>query len=206
MISNNTKLEATELTNEELIASGKTNDVIETIIIKNKGLIYDTMKKLNMMGDDMAYAVGAEAMYRAVLDYKLDSKAKFSTYASMCMYNAIAGHIRSTKRKKHTFATSLEQELIDMDSKDKAKFMDSGVDVCEECISNDTVERIMKCTEEILKIPMSKKSKAVLTTWYESKFTLQAYELANIHECSRAYVSTTIGFFRKELKSRMKGL
>lgn len=194
---------STELSNEEIIKQGLTQENIEKLIVLNKGLVFDNINSLHRRDDDMTLAVGYEALYKAILSYKPEYKVKFSTYAYKCVFNAIATHIRRETSNKETFTISLDSFYDDGYDGDKTDIAKDTVDVCEECVALDSVDVIMRHAESLTHAPMSDLCRKVVTAWVDSKFELTGAELADMFGCTRAAVTLHLQWFRKELKIRL---
>ena len=72
-------------------------DTTEQLIIKNEGLVYYTLDLLNCKYSDEAISVGYEALWRAIETFDTSKNVKFSTYAVVCIRNAIWDMFRAQK-------------------------------------------------------------------------------------------------------------
>lgn len=84
----------------------------EELIINNQGLVHHIVNQFNpqnqMEHDDYA-SEGMYGLIKAARTYDKSKKAKFSTYASMCIKNEILMYLR--KNKKNKFTCSLDMAL-----------------------------------------------------------------------------------------------
>ena len=72
---------------------------INKVIADNIGLVYTGLKKFYLLNDPDAESFAYEALWRAAQTYKTDEGTVFSTYAMVCILNALGCHVRRLNKK-----------------------------------------------------------------------------------------------------------
>lgn len=85
----------------------------EELIANNMGLVYMQLHSLNLAYDDEAFSHAMEGLMNAARSYEPDKGVQFSTYASVCIYNAIQMLIRKRNAKKQLTVVSYEEPLFE---------------------------------------------------------------------------------------------
>ena len=176
---------------------------IDTIISDNVGLVYAQLNRFNLSTDQDAESDAYEALYRAALTYAPDKGIEFSTYATCCIYNALAGHMRSLKSKHITNTLSLDDPVSFEDScmtRIDTICIDNSVET--EFIQKERSYMLWKAIE-MAKGRLSGSSLNVVEHWIASDFTAKQKELANMVGVSQSYASTAIGHFKKYLREAL---
>ena len=75
-------------------------DDINDKIASNVGLIFKQLNKFNLAEDPEAESIGYEALYNAILTYDQSKSVQFSTYASVCIYNALGSYVRTQNKQR----------------------------------------------------------------------------------------------------------
>ena len=94
----------TIMSDEELVEAAQSGnkDAMDDIILRYKNLVYMTASRYYMQGFDNDDIVqeGMLGLYSAILDYK-GGKAKFKTFATMCITRKIISLLKSATRQKN---------------------------------------------------------------------------------------------------------
>lgn len=180
---------------------------IEKVIQDNMGLVYKQLHRFNMINDADAYSYAVEALWTAATTYSASKNTKFSTYASVCIYNAIGSYLRKLKTQQKVVMLPYDHSDLGNDDLDYASYnsamtiQDTPLDYCERKELQEVLSRVYhkvlsECTTEI--------SKQVVTEWYLSQGTVQQTELAKKLGTSQPHVSRIISAakykFKKELE------
>lgn len=176
----------------------------ENLIQNNIGLLGAQLTKLHLLNDDEAYSEGLMGLYNAATTYDTTNGTKFSTYATTCIYNALASYIRKQNTLINSNTISYDAPLTD----------DSQLTYADVLVSEDTadttylstvgVDLIKRCVDEILDETTNAKAKAILSIWIDSNFTAQQKHIAESIGCGQTYVSKVIVNFRQVLRRRLK--
>src|SRR5690554_1463642 len=70
------------------------------LIAKNKGLVYKQLHSYSLINDPEAVSLGFEALLNAIETYDRSKSVKLSTYATVCINNALGNYIRRMKKKR----------------------------------------------------------------------------------------------------------
>ena len=94
-----------ELTDEELVMKFKSGEeqAMDFIMNKYKKTVRNKAKALYLMGGDEDDLIqeGMIGLFKAVMDYKPDKEATFSTFANLCISRQMYSAIEASLRKKH---------------------------------------------------------------------------------------------------------
>src|SRR5206468_11573714 len=101
---------------DALAIMSKTKEVVDELLQLNYGLIDKQLRKLYVENHPDALSFGYEALYNAIMTYDHKKKIRFSTYASVCIYNAIGNYIRKLKSMEATQVISLNAPIKGMDN------------------------------------------------------------------------------------------
>lgn len=182
-----------------LLQQPKTKDVVDKLLVLNYGLMNKQLKKFYLLNDPDALSYAYEALYNAILTY--NSKSKFSTYASVCIYNKLGSYIRSIKRNEDTdlvyYQTPVGNKCI-MDYIPGGTTADA--EILSECGST-LIEHTVKQLRGEVTNPIQGQ---ILDCWIEHNYAIPHDEIANRMNCTQSYVSQVIKKFRIKLKSKLE--
>jgi DNA-directed RNA polymerase specialized sigma subunit len=183
----------------ELLSLPKTEEVIEELLVANKGLMYKQLYKFHLVNDQDAYSHALMALHRAIMTYDASKGAAFSNYASVCVFNGLGCYVRGLKSgiEEVSYDVMIGEDvsfLSTMESKDTAdgRYM-----------TYKNIVGIYKILNESLaKLP--KLNKLVVSLWIDSEFMLNQSELAEATQCSQSYVSRILTDFKKIVKNKLR--
>ncbi len=188
------KLEEQGLTAQEL------NDIIEV----NMGLVKRQIRRFDMWHDAEAWSQATEALMRAAQTYDDTHVAKFSTYATACIYNALCGHYNSlhlkTRPEPYSYNAPVDSEDVDTyeDFLTDGETIETFVDKRER---TTLLSKVLK--EEIDKLPDLKQR--IIYLWEENDFKVSDTAIAEEVGCSQSYVSFTLKVFCNNMRKALKG-
>lgn len=160
------------------------------------------MTKLKLLGNDDAFGVGCEALWKAALSFKKERGVKFSTYAYVCIYNALGMHIRKVVRERdmgliyYEAPTSAEDSLINI--------LPGVLNVEEAIIEKEKIAFINKLLKDYVRTRSSKQQKQIVIEWIKSGFKSKTVDIAEQVGVSQGYVSVVIKNARAYIKRRME--
>ena len=188
---------------DELLLMDKSPEVVEELIKLNTGLIWEQLKKFGLVGDPEALSIGYEALYKAIMTFNTSRSSKFSTYATVCIYNSLGSYVRSlnTIINKNTISYDVpvdDKGTVHLDSFESALTADGRL------LEEAGVEEIMQCVEQCIAEVNNKTQRNILKYWRDSMFKATHKEIAAKFNCSQSYVSQTINRFRCNLKNKLE--
>ena len=178
---------------------------IDIMISDNTGLVYAQLNRFNLTRDQDAESAAYDALYRAALTYKPSKGVEFSTYATCCIYNALASHLRSIKAQHSVEIVSLHDTVSFNDGKTTER-IDSI------CVDNSIESTFVKKEKSELFWIAINNAKARLTNeasielveaWIASDFTTKQKDLAIVANVTQSYVSTAISTFKRYLREEL---
>lgn len=175
-------------------------------IADNTGLIFKQIHAFNLSNDPDAESIGYEALYKAIKTYSPNNKAKFSTYATVCIYNALGMYLRKKNRVRQLDIISYNSTIryADGQTHELLDTIESDVDLIDDYCKVELHEYTRKCFTEELQRLSSEKQIAIITAWEKSEFTATTIALSNTTGVSQSYVSQTLNNFKNKMKLRLE--
>lgn len=176
---------------------------INDLIIKHKGLVYKQLHKFGLVDDPDAISYAFEALYNAIQSYKTDKNSKFSTYATVCIYNRLGSYVRSLNTQILQNTTSYdapinEEGMTMLDVLDSSAGIDDAIML--DCTINDITVCIILCMNEL----SNELHRKIVGTWVDSGFSMTHTNIADMLGCTQSYVSQVIKVFRYNLKKKLE--
>lgn len=176
---------------------------IDKMISENTGLVYAQLNRFGFRDDQDAESAAYGALHKAAITYKPDKGVEFSTYATCCIYNALAGRLRSIKSQQSVEVVSLS---------DPVGFEEGNATRLDKiCVDNSVESTFINKEKSILlwqainnaKDRLSGTSAKVIECWMQSDFTAKQKELASETGVSQSYISTALGQFKRYLREEL---
>lgn len=186
-----------------LLSTDLTEDSIEEIIKLNEGLVWKQINRFGLLGDPEAESIGFEALFHAINSFDINKKSKFSTYATVCIYNRLGSYVRSLNTLIRVNTISYDTPVNDTGSTHLDTFV-SDFDVEDYVLDNEKVIVILNSVDACLNEMTNETQYNIISLWRKSGFKATHREIATTLDCSQSYVSGTISKFRKKLKSKLK--
>lgn len=175
-------------------------------IAANTGLIFTQLNKFNLARDPEAESIGYEALYNAILTYDQSKKVQFSTYASVCIYNALGSYVRTLNKQRQLEVISYNNVAYTEDGTDH-EFVDffeapnSVEDNYIRCERDRLIRQVVKDQYDKL---TNEKHKSIILLWCKSGYTMTSVAIAKEIGVSQPYVSQVINNFKFKLKKRLE--
>ena len=178
---------------------------IDKIIENNMGLVYKQLHRFHLVNDDEAYSLAMEALWQAVETFDVTKGFQFSTYASVCIYNAIGRYIRHKNRKRQLEIISYNAIVDDNDGDTEFEyFFGDLTDDPEKRVLLKELDVFIKqsISEEYFKL--SGNSRIVIGAWIASDYKVKQGELAKATGIAQPTVSRILSAFKYKLKKRLE--
>ena len=179
---------------------------IDRLIQQNKGLVYKQLHRFHMSTDPDAESFAYEALGNAAKDFNETLGNKFSTVATVYIYNALCGYMRRLKAKRQLEVVSYYATIStpDGDGYEYLELLESGHNVEGDFIHKERVRHLAMCYRELLEGITNEKQCNIIVAWANSGFEDTASSIAKRTGLSQSYVSQTITNFKFELKKLME--
>lgn len=187
---------------DELLTMDKTPEVVEELIKLNEGLIWKQLKRFGLIGDPEAISLGYEALYTSIMTFDVNRSSKFSTYATVCIYNSLGSYVRSLNTAMNKNTISYDAPVDDEGTTYLDSF-ESTLTADGRLLEKAGVEEIMQCVESCIAEVNNKTQRSILEYWRKSMFKATHKEIASKFNCSQSYVSQTLNRFRRNLKNKL---
>lgn len=181
-------------------------DNINKTIADNTGLIFKQLRKFNLAYDPDAESIGYEALYNAIRTYDDSKSIKFSTYATVCIYNALGGYVRHLNRKRQLEVISYNTVAY-TDDRTEHEFIDlleSPVDIEENVEKQETILLVQQAYKTVYDRLTNENHKKVISLWHDEDYNMPAIALASACGVSQSYVSQIINKFKFALKKELE--
>src|SRR5690606_35048934 len=188
---------------DELLLMDKSPEVVEELIKLNERLIGKQLKKFGLIGDPEALSLGYEALYKAIMTFNTSRSNKFSTYATVCIYNKLGSYVRSINTTINKNTISYDAPVDDKGTTHLDRF-ESALTADGKLLEETGVKEIMQCVEQCIAEVNNKTQRNILEYWRESMFRATHREIASELDCSQSYVSQTLNRFRSNLKNKLE--
>lgn len=179
---------------------------VNMMIQAHSGLVYKQLHKFSLIHDQEAESIAYWALYNAILNYDSSKGNKFSTVATVYIYNALGSYVRSL-HAKHRIQTISYNNIAYSDDLEEHEFLDllpAQADVEEEYIRKEAYISIMQMFDRRYNRLTNEKHKAIIKAWKDSDFTDTTKDIATKVGVSQSYVSQTINNFRYGLRKEME--
>jgi len=177
---------------------------VENLIDSNQGLVWKQLHKFNLVGNSDAQSIGLEALWKAAETYDEYKQYTFSTYATVCIYNALGSFIRATKANNKLEIVSYNVLSDNGEGGEYLDYLSSATDNVEEAyIINESIAELNKIMDIVTK-NFGKKQQVIINYWREHSFTAPTGEIASVIGVSQSYVSSTISTFKNKLRAKIE--
>lgn len=174
----------------------------DELIVNNVNLVYFVLQKMNLYHmSDYYYDIGLIGLVKAAHEFDSSKGYKFSSFATMCIRNAIIMDIRKENKYKRTAdreAISLEDPIANSSKNGKEQFLidiiPSDFDM-EEYIT--TKEEIVMLNKAVLTLKQDEQN--IFNYYYRDGMTQPA--IAKILNMTQANVSRKLKKIVKKLRS-----
>lgn len=188
---------------EELGKMEKTDEVIELIIIKCQGLLNSQLNKFYMYNDPDALSYAYEALYKAIITYDPNGKAKFITYATVCIYNKLGSYLRATKSKPEDLYL---QSTYGDDGCELQDIIDNGerTEAIPEAVAY--IQFCDRVIESLIPTIKNVRHRHIIVVWRELGYETSHTDIAKKVGLSQSYVTQTINNFRHTFKKKLEAM
>lgn len=175
---------------------------INDTIADNLGLVYKQLNRFNLRNDQDAESFAYEALYSAALTFKADRQVTFSTYATVCIYNALGNYIRTKNKQRQLLCVSYNE--LTKGGDEYIDFLCDPMTVEDQYIATETRQFVMRTFLEEYNALKSETHKKIVTVWYSAGFDITTKEIASEVNVSQSYVSQSLNVFRYKIRQKVE--
>lgn len=181
-------------------------DDINDKIASNVGLIFNQLNKFNLAKDPEAESIGYEALYNAILTYDQSKSVQFSTYASVCIYNALGSYVRTQNKQRQLEVISYNNVAYTEDGTDHefVDFISAPSDVEQGYMKKELHRLVREEFQKQYDILTNEKHKSIISLWRDSEYEASMVSIAKQVGVSQPYVSQVINSFKFNLRKRLE--
>ena len=179
---------------------------VNTKIASNVGLIFKQLKKFNLAKDPEAESIGYEALYNAVLTYDQSKNIQFSTYASVCIYNALGSYVRTLNKQRQLEIVSYNNIAYSEDGTDHefVDFLPTPSDVEQDFMKKELHRIVREEFQKQYDALTNKKHQVIISLWRDSEYEATMVSIAKQAGVSQPYVSQVINSFKFNLRKKLE--
>ena len=177
---------------------------IDDMIRNNTGLIFKQLTRYKLLKDPEAESIGYEALYTAITTFDASKNIALSTYATVCIYNALGSYVRTLNKQRQLDVVSYNNTLNDDEDTEYLEIIASTTSVEEDVIKQETTMYVRRAYQEQYELLTNDRHKAILHEWYISDYKATTVDIANKVGVSQSYVSQVINNFKARLKKRLE--
>lgn len=183
-------------------------DDINAQIASNVGLIFKQLKKFNLARDPEAESIGYEALYNALLTYDQSKNIQFSTYASVCIYNALGSYVRTLNKQRQLEVISYNNIAFSDDGTEHeyVDFISADTDLESDFMHRELRMLLVQEFNNLYDELTNDKHKSIVSIWRDSEYEASMVSIAKEVGVSQPYVSQVINSFKFNLRKRMEEL
>jgi len=167
------------------------------ILKKNEGLVWAQIHKYYLSDDPEAESLGMEALWSASQTFDSSKNIAFSTYATVCIYNALGCYVRTLNKKSKLEVVSYHAKNKEGGEYIENLMVSEGPD--EVMSRNMRLKRIDEIVTEQLNL-LSAKQKLIVEAWRDSGYSAKKTDLSKQIGVSQSYVTNTLQVFKHRLK------
>ena len=181
-------------------------DNINDKIASNVGLIFNQLKKFNLATDPEAESIGYEALYNSILTYDQSKNVQFSTYASVCIYNALGSYVRTQNKQRQLELISYNNVAYSDDGTEHefVDFLPAATSIEKDYLQDELHACVRAEVQNLYDSLTNEKHRVILAMWRDSEFTASTVTIAKEVSVSQPYVSQVINGFKSKLKKRLE--
>lgn len=181
-------------------------DDINDKIASNAGLIFKQLNKFNLAKDPEAESIGYEALYNAILTYDQSKSVQFSTYASVCIYNALGSYVRTQNKQRQLEVISYNNVAYTEDGTEHefVDFISAPSDVEQDYMKKELHRLVREEFQKQYDMLTNEKHKSIISLWRDSEYEASMVSIAKQVGVSQPYVSQVINSFKFNLRKRLE--
>lgn len=179
---------------------------IDQLIKDNIGLVYKQLHRFHLINDPDAESFAFEALGNAAKDFDETLGNKFSTVATVYIYNALCGYLRqlNAKRQLEVVSYNAIMKLPNGEEHEYLELLESDHNVEGDFMHKERIRHLVKYYRELLGGITNEKQRKIIIAWTRSGFEGTASSIAKRTGLSQSYVSQTITNFKFELRKLME--
>lgn len=186
----------------KLLTKPKTEEVLNEIIKLNFGLVRAQLNKFYLREDPEALSLAYEALFKAITTFDPEKNNKFSTYATVCIYNRLGSYIRTLNANK--IELIYYEDTVLEDGSPLRDIIDSGERTDNKLLSTDHIVDINMAVNILLSEVTNNLQRSIITVWRDSGFAKTHDSIALEIGCTQSYVSQVLKKFSRKAKYKLE--
>lgn len=181
--------------------------MIDDLIRNNLGLVYSQLIRFKLYNDADAESIAMEAIGNAAMHYNASLGYKFSTLATVYIYNALCGYIRKQRKKSKIDIVSYNDTIVlNGEEHEYEEVLESHENVEDSVVKKEEHQILMQLFDRILNSRKSEKQQRILNEWRNEEFNCNHGLIADRVGVSQSYVTQTITIFKVDLRRAMEAI
>jgi len=175
----------------------------DEMINSNIGLLHKQLHKLHVAGNPDAISLGYEALYNACKTFDITKGVAFSTYATVCIYNALGTYIRSLHKKKRIVTVSYNAFINEEQEFGQVVISDTILE--DKQLKKELHDKINEALVSLDKELTNATYRMILKAWKDSAFESSTVDIARKVGVSQSYVSQALNVLKFRLRRKLEG-
>lgn len=176
----------------------------EALIVDNVGLVYKQLHRFNMAYDEEAFSYAMEALMSAARTYDTSKGVKFSTYASVCIYNGIMQYIRVVNKARRLETVSYDEPIPEMPDLLLIETLGSDETPDQQLLADELKNRVRQAIKKVLAETANPKAVEAIEYWWSTDFIAQQGDIAARLGVSQGAVSRYLSAFKYKVKLELE--
>lgn len=178
---------------------------VNQLVESNIGLVYAQLNRFDLRDDQDAESAAMEALWKAASDFDNSRGCRFSTLATVYIYNALCGHLRTLNRANQLDVVSLNATVdVNGTEHELQEIIESKITVEGTLVDAEKYKTLSKCFDTVYSRVRSQRQRNIIDKWKESDFDETHTNIAAQCNVSQSYVTQTIAIFKASLKTIME--
>ena len=179
---------------------------MEDMIAQNTGLIFKQLIKFGLRDDPEAESIGYEALYTAIQTFDTSKNVQLSTYATVCIYNALGCYVRQLNKQRQLEVVSYNNIAYSDDGEDHefVDYLPACTDIEEEYIMQEQVTEALRCFSAVYDRLTNETHKRIIDAWRDTDYSGTTVQIATMANVSQPYASQILCKFKSNLKLEVK--
>lgn len=177
---------------------------VNQLIEENMGLVYKQLHYFHLIDDEDAFSIAIEALWTGISTYSPDKGSKLSTYATVCIYNALGMYVRRLKRKQRLDVVSYETPIEGSDGLTIKDVLTDSVSAYDAYEKKELAEILDKACKEVMAEARNEKARKTIEYWYKSNGTMRTVEIARLVGYAQPTVSNVLITAKYQIRKKLE--
>ncbi len=178
---------------------------LDNLIADNMGLVYAQLYRFNKINDDEAFSYAMEALMNAAKTFDASKGFKFSTYATVCIYNAVGCYLRTLNKKRQLHLVSYYEIIEGAEDLQVIDTLASDELSPEEAmLKEELLKHVRKAFSKVLYETTNPTAKKIIEYWAAHDFEASQTDMAKALGIAQPTISRALSAFKHKMRLEME--